>query len=414
MSGSQCGAVGAQRDGADMKDSVSPVAETGSLPRVAFVSGSARTLLGSRSGLIRMLVAKKVPVLCVAPHFSTEQASQLLMLGAEQATFELAPKGPQLLADWRMKRELLELFRNWKPDIVVAMTERVMALALLAARQARVARRIAIFNGFVARGGAGTDVDVDPFRASPRLLARALKVADAAVFHNRDDLREVLDAGALPGGLEHEIMPGAGVNISEFSEQTLPPVADGAVFLMVSALDEAHGVLEYCEAARRLKERAPRTEFLLAGPAGDGVSAISADVLRPFAGAVTFLGTLADVRPTLAKSHVFVYPSHREGMPLALLEALAIGRPIITTATPGCRETVDDCVNGMLVAPRNVPALEDAMARMLMRPDQLPSMARASRLKAERHFNEARVLSRWLALLGLDAVHHTSSETRAA
>ncbi len=371
--------------------------------RVAFVSGSPRTLLGGRSSLIQALVAKGAPVLCAAPYFSTEQASQLLMLGAEQATFDLSAKGPQLFSDWNVKRELVRLFRTWKPDIVVAMTERVMALALLAAQRARVGRRVALINGFVARGGMALDADFDPFRASPRLLARALRAADAAVFHNRDDLRQVVDAAVLPKDLDHMILPGAGVDLAAFAAQPLPPVADGAVFVMISALDEAHGVLDYCEAARRLKERAPRAEFLLAGPASDGATAISADVLRPYSGAVTFLGALADVRPTLARSHVFVYPSYGEGMPRAVVEALAVGRPVITAATPGCRETVDDCVNGMLVSRGNVPALEDAMARMLMRPDQLASMARASRLKAERHFDEVRVLSRWLELL--DRVH---------
>lgn len=387
-----------------MKRGVSSGEEAGALPRVAFVSGSPRTLLGSRSSLIGVLVAHGAPVLCVAPHFSTEQSSQLLMLGAEQATFDLTPKGPRLLADWSVKRELLQVLRTWKPEIVVAMSERVMALALLAGQRARVGRRIALVNGFAARGGMASDVDVDPFRASPRLLARALKASDAAVFHNRDDLRRLVDAGALPDNINHAILPGAGVDLASFAAVPLPPVSDGAVFLMVSALDEARGVLDYCEAAQRLKERAPRAEFLLAGPASDGATAISTDVLRPYSGAVTFLGALADVRPTLARSHVFVYPSHGEGMPRAVLEALSVGRPVITTATPGCRETVDDCVNGMLVPSGNVPALEDAMSRILKRPDQLPSMARASRLKAERHFDEGRVLQRWLQLLGFDTL----------
>ncbi len=378
-------------------------AKSGALPRVAFVSGSPRTLLGSRSSLIRTLVAKGVAVLCAAPDFSTEQASQLLVLGAEQATFDLTPKGPQLFADWSVKRELRQLFRTWKPDIVIAMSERVMALALLAARGAGVSRRIALLNGFVARGGTASDADFDPLRASPHLLARALKIANFAVFHNRDDLRELVAAGALPHGLDHKVLPGAGVDLGAFAAQPLPPVAAGAVFVMISALEEARGVLDYCEAARRLKARAPRAEFLLAGPAGEGATAIRTELLRPYSGIVTFLGALADVRPTLGRSHVFVYPSHGEGMPRAVLEALAVGRPVITTMTPGCRETVDDCVNGMLVPQANVPALEDAMARMLMRPDQFASMARASRLKAERHFDEARVLSSWLDLLGLDA-----------
>lgn len=397
-----------------MRQDVSTGREAGALARVAFVSGSPRTLLGSRSGLIRALVARGVPVLCAAPDFSTEQSSQLLAIGGEQATFEVMPKGPRMFADWTVKRELSHVLGNWRTDIVIAMSERVMALALLAARQARVKRRIALLNGFVARGGMASDANVDPLRASPRLLARALKVADAAVFHNRDDLRELQEAGALPRGLDHSVLPGAGVDLAAFAVQPLPPVADGAVFLMIAALDEARGVLDYCEAARRLKERAPRAEFLLAGPVADGATAISADVLRPYSKAVTFLGALADVRATLARSHVFVYPSHGEGMPRAVLEALAIGRPVITTATPGCRETVDDCVNGMLVPSGNVPALEDAMARILMRPDQLPSMARASRLKAERHFDEGRVLARWLQLLGFDTTQSQSAGSQAA
>lgn len=389
-------------------------AAVGAPPRVALVSGSARTLLGARASLIRALVARGAPVLCLAPHFSTEQASQLLVLGAEHATFALQPKGPALLADWQVRRELVEAFRAWKPDIVVGMTERVMALALLAARRVRVGRRIALLNGFVARGGMAGDAENDPFRASPRLLARALKVADVAVFHNRDDLRELSEAGALRAELACAILPGAGVDLGAFEVATLPPVSDGAVFLMISTLDGAHGVLDYCEAARRLKERAPRAEFLLAGPGSDGATAIGAEVLRPYAGVVTFLGALADVRPALARSHVFVYPSHGEGMPRAVLEALAAGRPVITTSAPGCRETVDDCVNGMLVPPGNVPALEDAMARMLMRPDQMASMARASRLKAERNFDEKRVIARWLDLLGLDASEQSSASSQAA
>lgn len=384
------------------------------MPRVALVAGSARTLIGVRGPLIRALVARGVRVLCVAPDFSMEQTAQMLVLGAEHATFSLEPKGPAFVADWQVGRALGERLRDWRPDIVIGMSERVMALALLAAKRARVGRRIALFNGFVARGGEAFDADTDPLRASPRLLARALKVANAAVFHNRDDFKEVADSIGLDDELAVRVLPGAGVDLSEFAVQSLGPVSDGAVFVMISALDEAHGVLDFCEAARRLKARAPRAEFLLAGPVADSATAIGADLLRPYAGAVTFLGALADVRPTLAKCHVFVYPSHGEGMPRAILEALAVGRPVITTSAPGCRETVDDCVNGMLVAPGNVAALEDAMARMLMRPDQLASMARASRLKAERHFGEHAVTAAWLDLLGLASAPVVRRDNAAA
>lgn len=377
----------------------------GDLPprRVALVAGTPRTLLGARNRLLRELIARGVEVMCIAPEFSSEQKSQLLVLGAEHATFNLEPKGPALLADWTMKRELAEVFRNWSPDTVIAMSERVMALAVLAARRARVKKRVALFNGFVARGGVGMEADKDPLRASPRLLSRALKASTVAVFHNRDDLREVERDVGLPPGLDTPVIPGAGVDLDAFAASPLPPLVDGPVFLMVSALDEARGVLEYCEAARRVKSRAPRAEFLHAGPAGEGVSAIGAERLRSYSDAVTFLGPLTDVRPSLARCHAFVYPSHREGMPRAVQEALAVGRPVITTAVAGCRETADDCVNGMLVPPQSVDALADAMTRLLVRPDLMASMARASRAKAERHFDERQVLAKWMRLLGLPA-----------
>ena len=382
--------------------------------RVALVAGTPRTLLGARGPLIRALIARGIEVLCVAPHFSSEQQSQLLVLGAEHATFNLAPKGPAILADWAIKRELVETLRKWAPDTVIAMSERVMALAVLAARRARVPGRIALFNGFVARGGVGMEADVDPLRASPRLLSRALKASNRAIFHNRDDLRQVKRDVGLPSSLEAMIISGSGVDLDVFSATPLPPLVDGAVFLMVSSLDQTKGVLEYCEAARRVKARAPRAEFLHAGPAGEGASAIGADLLRPYSDTVTFLGPLSDVRPALSRCHAFVYPSHREGMPKAVLEALAVGRPIITTAVAGCRDTADDCVNGMLVRPQNVDALEDAMARLLVRPDLMASMARASRAKAERHFDERQVMAAWLGLLALPAKEPKASQDIAA
>lgn len=376
---------------------------TGEVARVAFVAGTPRTLLGARAPLIRALVARGVSVLCVAPYFSSEQSAQVLMLGAEQATFPLEHKGPAFWADWKVQAALADILRAAEVDVVVGMSERVMALALLAAQRARVARKVALFNGFAPRGGFGFEVDDDPLRASPRLLTRALKVASHAVFHNRDDQKRVRDDIGLPDGIATSVLAGAGVDLSAFKAMPLPSAAEGVVFAMIGTLDAARGVLDYCEAARRLKERAPRAEFLLVGPAGDSVTALGVELLRPYAGAVTFLGAMADVRPVLERAHVLVYPSHGEGMPRSVLEALAVGRAVITTQTAGCRETVDDCVNGMLVGSGQVAALEDAMARMLMRPDQLVAMARASRAKAERCFDERPVIARWLEILGAGA-----------
>lgn len=116
-----------------------------------------------------------------------------------------------------------------------------------------------------------------------------------------------------------------------------------------------------------------------------------AEVAAMAGGAVEVLGELADIRPALAAAHVSVLPSHSEGMPRAVLEALAMGRPVITSDIPGARETVDERVNGVLVPPSQVEPLVAAMESFLKRPDLIAAMARASRQKAERRFDAAAV-----------------------
>ena len=369
-------------------------------PRVAMVAGSARTLLGPRAGLMRLFGDNGWDVLGVAPGFTAEQESALAVHRVAPATFALEPKGPAMFSDRRVRGELAALLRAWKPDIMIAMSERIMALAVMAAAKARVPRRIALVNGLRPRGMPYDAVD-DPMRASPKLLSRAMQRANVAIFHNRDDRRTLERAGALPSGLDVHVLPGSGVDLVAFPAQPMPSATDDLVFLMIATLDQSRGVLEYCEAAARLKLRAPRATFLLAGPAGEGASGLKPEVLRRYA--ITYLGAVSDVRPLLAQCHVFVYPSHGEGRPGSMMEALASGRPSITTDAPGCRDLIDDCVSGMLVAPRDAVALERAMESLLRRPDQLASMSRAARLKAERCFDQRQVLDAWRRIVGITA-----------
>lgn len=367
--------------------------------RVAFVAGTARNLLGMRAPLMRALLDRGISVLAVAPAFSAEEEARLEAMRIERATFELVPRGPRMLADFQIVRELKEKLAVWQADAVVASSGRVMALATIAAARARIPRRVAIVNGLpVERIAAAT---ADQLSARPRLMARGLRSATAVLLHNRDDKRHLERQGMFSQTTPVAVLPGAGVDLSAFATAPLPPAANGLVFLMIATLDRARGVLDYCEAARALKARAPQARFLLAGPAGTSASVVKPEELRAYAEAVTFLGPLVDVRPALADCHVFVYPSDGEGMPRALLEALASGRPVVTTTAPGCRDTADDRVNGCLVPPGDVAALELAMASFLKRPDLLASMSRASRLKAERHFDERHVIDAMMELIGV-------------
>jgi glycosyltransferase involved in cell wall biosynthesis len=171
---------------------------------------------------------------------------------------------------------------------------------------------------------------------------------------------------------------------------------------MIAPLDRRKGVVEYCKAAREVRARAPNTRFLLAGAAGEGPLAVAAHELEALGAAVEYLGPADDIGALLAKSHIFVYPSHAEGMPQPVLEAMAAGRPIITTDVVGCRDTVDERVNGCLVKAGDAPALAAAMESFLKRPDLIAPIARASRAKAERFCGIEAVNGPLLTALGLE------------
>lgn len=368
--------------------------------RVAFVADRASSLIRLRGALVRELKAREALLLFVAPAFSADEAASLEAGGIERATFDASPTRVPFLADWRITREIATTLQRWRPDVVLCFGARTMALGAVAARRARAPRVVVVVTGLSRDAAeAGAEGHLLPIRR----YARAFKPATAAIVHNRDDERVLAGAGLLRPGLPVHVVPGAGVDLAGFAFEPLPPIAGGLVFLMVAPLDRTRGVIDYCEAALRVKERAPGATFLLAGPAGEGPGGIAPEELRRYQGAIEFLGPLADVRPAMARAHVLVYPSHGEGMPRIVLEAMAMGRPIVTTDAPGCRETVDDRVNGCLVPVADVGALASAISSFLKRPDLLPSMARASRLKAERRFDEREVNRTLLAAIGLAA-----------
>jgi glycosyltransferase involved in cell wall biosynthesis len=362
-------------------------ARASALRRVAIVGTSGRAIHRLRGGLIAALTAERHAVLCMAPSFDPRDGMALDALGAERRTLPEEPKGFQLFPGRAVMAGLARDLAEWAPHVVLVSGTSAMPMALQAARRAKVPRTVAMVNGLPAAGARG--------------LKRALELADAAVFHNGDHVKALAEAGVLPADLAYTVVPGAGVDLERFANRPLPPFGEGMVFLMLARLDRAKGILDFCEAARLMKGRARAIQFRLAGPPGEGSGAIPIGEIDAYRGVVDYLGVLDDVRPALEACHVMVYPSHAEGMPLAVLEAMATGRPIITTDVAGCRDTVDERVNGCLVPPADPPALAVAMEGFLKRPDLIPHLARASRAKAERRFDARTVNAAMLAVLGV-------------
>lgn len=366
--------------------------------RIAFVCPSGAPLHQLRDMLFGEVVSRGHHVLAVAPEFGGADVRSLDALGAEHAVFSPEANGLKLFADWKAIGGLRSILADWAPHVVVACGARPMVYGALAAKNARTERIILIVDGLPEHRFLGV-LAADEMPAWR--YGQALRAADEAVFHNRDDLALLKKLGVVPGALPVTVVPGAGVDTERQPMLPLPPLGQGMVFLMIASLDRRRGVIEYLEAATALRRRAPTSRFLLAGLPGEGATAIDPGVFAQHAD-VEYLGAAADRPGLLGQCHVFVYPSCAEGMPQPVLDAMAAGRPILTTNIAGCRDTVDERVNGCLVVPRDAEALAEAMESFLKRPDLIPAMARASRAKAERFCTSGSVKRSMMDVLRLD------------
>lgn len=366
--------------------------------RIAFVCPGGTALRHLREMLVGELMSQGRQVLVVAPSVSSVNAHALSVMGADHASY--APEtgsSLKLFADWKAIGAVRQALAAWSPDAVVAYGGQTMVYGALAAKGAGVARTVVVADGLPEHRFSGP---LAPDEMPAWRYGQALRAADAAIFHNGDDLALLKKLGVVPAALAVSITPGIGVDLERLTLQPLPALGQGLVFLMIAGLDRRRGVLDYCAAARALRRRAPSSRFLLAVLPDAGAHGVDQAELANCPD-IEFVGVAEDHTELLHEAHVFVYPSSAEGMPYPVLQAMAAGRPILTTDVPGCRDTVDERVNGCLVPPREVEALAEAMESYLRRPDLIPAMARASRAKVERFASAASVKRTMLDALAI-------------
>jgi glycosyltransferase involved in cell wall biosynthesis len=220
-------------------------------------------------------------------------------------------------------------------------------------------------------------------------------------FQNPDDQALFRELGVLNGVTPSVVVNGSGVDIEHYAPRPYP---DQVAFLLIARLLIDKGVREYADAAYRLKEEFPEARFILVGDLDSNPNSITPQELAKWVddGVITYLGKQDDVRDALGASSVFVLPTfYREGVPRTILEALAMGRPVITTDTPGCRETVIEGENGYLVQPRNADELTNAMRAFLVTPQLVSTMGRCSREQALRKYDVRKVNAVMLKEMGI-------------
>ena len=227
-------------------------------------------------------------------------------------------------------------------------------------------------------------------------LRRATKV----IFQNPDNLSEFVSRGVVPDR-KCVLVNGSGVDVQRFN---LTPIPKGQVtFLSIGRLLGEKGFREYAQAAQIVKEKYPDTIFQLLGPEDPSPDGIPETEIKHWdkQGWIEYLGSTSEVRPYLRNCHVYVLPSYHEGMPRTVLEAMAIGRPILTTDVPGCRETVIPGENGFLVPKASAHALAERMIWFIRNRDQWERMSERSRKIAEDIYDVHKVNARLMEIMGL-------------
>lgn len=359
-----------------------------------------------RRELLEAVVARGHRVTVVSPEPSAVMERALAALGGAYREWPVNRTGIDPVEDLRSARHLHSILRAERPDVVLVYQIKAVLLAPLAARLAGVARVVPLVNGLGAvfdRDGFGATARA---RIARRAYALSLRLVDEVVFQNADDPALLQSLGLLPRRARWRVVPGTGVDLARLQVQ--PPFAGPPTFTLISRLVVSKGVRDLVAAARIVRARHPEARFRIVGQLEadghpDGVRRAELDAWVA-EGLIEYAGFSDDVPGVLAATTVFVLPSYyREGVPRTNLEALAIGRPIITTDWVGCRDTVEDGVNGFLVAPRDPVALAERMERYLRDPALVARHGAAGRALAERKFDVHQVNAQMLEALQLAA-----------
>lgn len=327
--------------------------------KILIVSPKNKTVFNFRGDLIRDMIAHGHEVIVTGPN--RDYVEDILSLGVSEFIEAAVVKdNTSITGDLAYLNKLTRIMREKKPDLVFGYTIKPVIYGSLAARAAGVPHIYAMVTG-LGRVYASSGMKARAVRLVTKVLYKqAFRACRKVIFQNGDDIAQLVAEGYLPWEKTVQVN-GSGVNMARFTRTALP---EKPVFLMVSRVIREKGVIEFCEAARIVKKSCPEARFVLLGGLDTSIGALSQADIQPYVdeGSVEFPGEVKDPVAFYQSASVFVLPSYyREGLPRTLLEALSCGRPIITTDWPGCREPVEDGVNGYMIPVKDVPALARRM-----------------------------------------------------
>lgn len=359
------------------------------------------SILNFRGALIKSIQSQGFEVHVVSPFMSSNLLGRIQGRGIFVHQINLQRTGLNPFSDICSLFQIYNVLKKLKPDFVMGYTIKPVIYGSFAAKLAGVKNSFSLITGL---GYAFTGEAKGKRKAIQKILhllyKLALKFNTGVFFQNSDDKQLFQNLGLVSKNSSVSVVNGSGVNTEEFQPTPFPKTTD---FLLIARLLGDKGVREYVQAAKMLNESHPTATCRLVGFVDDNPDSIQESELQSWidGGYIDFLGRLDDVKPAITQSSVYVLPSYREGTPRSVLEAMAMGRPIITTDAPGCRETVVDGVNGFLVPVKDSIAIYNKMIQFIEDKPLAELMGEKSREIAEQKFDVHKVNDVMLKEMGI-------------
>lgn len=353
--------------------------------KIIFLASCPLSLINFRLHLMQEFLARNYQVVAIAP-FDAEIKKQLTILNIKFIATPLARNGINPFKDlWHIVK-LFRLIKKEDPELILSYTIKPVIYGSFTAKLAQVPY---IYSMITGTGYAFTEsnfISKIIGLIAKKMLRFTLKMNHKVFFQNKDNADLFNEKKLIKMSEQAVIINGSGVDLKFYQRADLPIELS---FLLIARLIADKGIREYVTAAKVIKGKYPHLRFKLAGWIDTNPHAISEQELQTWIkeGTIEYLGRLKDVRETIAQASVFVLPSYSEGTPRTVLEAMAMGRPIITTHAPGCKETVVHGVNGLLIPIRDSQALVAAMQYFIDFPNKITEMAEQSYALVNKKYN---------------------------
>lgn len=366
---------------------------------VVIITSSAKALFNLRKELVESWVQAGFKVTAIGDIPESDFKGICIQHGFDYRSVTLQRNGLNPLKDIRTLRELTVLLKELKPDRVFCTFAKSITYGAWAAKKAGISKVYSLMSGLgsIYRHNSLKTRIIQAIM-NP-LYRNAFNCSEKVIFQNNDD-RSLFEHKRLVNHNKTKIVNGSGVDLKRFKFSPLP---NNSTFLFVGRLLKEKGIREYIEAARTIKTKYPNAKFIAVGDTDTNPSSLQKEEVHKYQseGLIRFEGFKDDVRPYIRECDYFVLPSYHEGTPRCVLEAMAMGRPILTSNAPGCRETVINGTNGYLIPVADANALAEKMDFLLNNITEAVRMGYNSRMIAEEKYDVEKINQDYFKIMDL-------------